>query len=300
MIKHQEIVSVNQSKTSTENAIHKTANEHLNIDFDNVEDILDFSVHHSPESPNSRSPKQRPPQLHKRIAEKPVRLFEIKPLIDDFVNNEEQYFEDDEGHETADRSKRRFRCVYCGSKFIRSSHLRRHLYSHTGAKPYFCQICRKRFARSDYILIHTQSHYKNKIHHCCVCGKLYLDLSIFADHCRSHADSEYIRIAMNDTVTESETHIIEKQLQIAQDPIPAATCAKEIELLSCAKIETVDNSIDEETIVYMENPIYSSHHNDQTIYNNQYALLSSSNSVSSWNSSITSTNTVDTVALCTN
>ena len=262
MMQYQETASTNQSKPSTENATRKTADEHLNVDFDNVEDILDFSMRPSPEtdnstSPEQRSPKQRPPQRHKKIAEKPVKLFEIIPLIDNFVNNEEEYCEDEEDHETEIRSKRRFRCVYCGSKFIRSSHLRRHLYSHTGAKPYFCQICRKRFSRSDYVLIHAQSHHSNKIHFCCVCGKLYLNLEIFADHCRSHADSEYFRIAMNNTAEESEAHIEEKQLQIAQDPILAAICAKEIELVSCVKIETVDNSFKEENIVYMENPIYT-------------------------------------------
>ena len=235
---------------------HKTAGAHLNIDFDNVEDILDFNMHPSPETDNTTNPKQRPPQRHKRIVEKPVQLFEIIPLIDDFVNNEEEYRED-EDHETEVKSKRRFRCVFCGSKFIRSSHLRRHLYSHTGAKPYFCQICRIRFSRSDYVSIHTRSHHKNKIHSCCVCGKLYLDLVLFADHCRSHTDSEYIRIAMNNSAKENEAHIEENQLQIVQDPIPAATCAKEIELLSCVKIETVDNSFNEENIEYVENPMYS-------------------------------------------
>ena len=276
MMQHQEIASTNQSKIGTENATRKTTGADLNIDFDNVEDILDFNMHPSPETDYNTSPKQRPPQRHKRIAEKPVQLFEIIPLIDDFVNNEEEYCEDIEDHETEVKSKRRFRCVYCGSKFIRSSHLRRHLYSHTGAKPYFCPICRIRFSRSDYVLIHTQIHHKNKIHSCCICGKLYFDLTLFADHCHLHADSEYIRIAMDNT---TKARMEENQLQIAQDSIPAATCAKEIELLSCVKIETVDNSFSEEDIVLMENPIYSSHmhHNDQTIfvYNDQYALLSS-------------------------
>lgn len=229
--------------------------QQLNIDFDNVEDILDFNMSPSPKTDNSTSPKQHPPQRHKKIAEKPVQLFEIIPLIDDFVNNEEEYCED-EDHETKVKSKRRFRCLYCGSKFIRSSHLRRHLYSHTGAKPYYCQICRMRFSRSDYVLIHSRIHHKNKIHSCCVCGKLYFDLKLFADHCPSHADNEYIRIAMNNTSTakENEARIEENQLQIAQDPIPAVTCAKEIELLSCVKIETVDNSFNEESIEYIENP----------------------------------------------
>ena len=62
------------------------ANEQLVIDFDNVEDILDFSVHPSSEMVNIK--KQRP-KLHKKIiAAEPVMLLELKPKIDKFVNGE--------------------------------------------------------------------------------------------------------------------------------------------------------------------------------------------------------------------
>ena len=297
MMQHQNAGSTNQNNNSTTTAAQNKPNGHLNIDFDNVEDILDFSVRTSPTTSESKSPKQRPPQRHKKIADKPVKLFEIKPLIDNFVNNEEEFFEgDDEDDDTEDGSKRRFRCVYCGSKFVRSSHLRRHLYSHTGAKPYFCPICRKRFARSDYVSIHTQSHYKNKIHFCCICGRLYMDLEIYTQHCRSHADSEYMRIAMNNNAYDSEVSIF-KQTQKAQDPLPAATCLKEIELLSCVKIETVDNTFNEDDIVYMENPIYLREHRGQEVStSNDECILLDSASGSSNNSVSSSTSATNNVS----
>ncbi|KAE9555772.1 hypothetical protein FO519_000986 [Halicephalobus sp. NKZ332] len=46
----------------------------------------------------------------------------------------------------------------CGWQFARSDELTRHMRKHTGCKPYPCQYCNYRFARSD----HLRSHMKNK------------------------------------------------------------------------------------------------------------------------------------------
>jgi len=109
-----------------------------------------------------------------------------------------------------------------------------------------------------------------------------MDLEIYTQHCRSHADSEYMRIAMNNNAYDSEVSIF-KQIQKAQDPLPAATCLKEIELLSCVKIETVDNAFNEDDIVYVENPIYSKNHSGQEVSssNDECILLDSASGSSS-------------------
>ena len=268
--------STSFSEASFSPQIANAENTQLIIDFDNIEDILDFSLQ-SPtdsEASNSRSDKERPPRLRKLVAQEPVKLLELKPIIDNFVDDEVQDVEDDEDHVTETKS-RRFQCIVCGSKFIRSTHLHRHMRLHTGAKPYACYICRKRFSRSDYMSAHALSHRTDKVHCCCVCGEVYFDLTRFADHCHSHDDSEYITIAMSNTSKDSKTSL-KKQVQVVEDEIPAFIAAKKIELNSCVKIERVDNSTDEECIVCIKNPIYVTQ--DQTISDDVNSVTGSATS----------------------
>ena len=140
-----------RSPSSSENeASHSSVAHHVAsreemesvIDFDNVEDILDFSV--CPYSETANTKKERPKLRKKMVATEPVKLLELKPKMDNFVNDDEKVDECHEvGQETEPTSSRRFVCNYCGSKFVRSSHLYRHVRIHTGAKPYICEICRK-------------------------------------------------------------------------------------------------------------------------------------------------------------
>ena len=283
--------STSFSETSVYNEAPQTANAENIVDFDSIEDILDFSLHSPTEASNSKSDKKRPPRrLRKMVAQEPVKLLELKPIIDNFVDDEVQDVEDDDDHEIETKS-RRFQCIVCGSKFIRSTHLHRHMRLHTGAKPYACYVCKKRFSRSDYMSAHALSHRTDKLHCCCVCGKVYFDLTRFADHCSSHDDSEYITIAMSNTLEESKTSF-RKQVQVVEDEIPASIAAKKIEFDSCMIIERVDNSTDEECIVCIKNPIYVSH--DQTISVNNNDVTSVTNSATSLSNG---TSTIDAVAV---
>ena len=212
----------------------------LNIDFNNIEDILDFSACHSHKTVNSKKPKKRPPRRHKMVAEEPVELFELQAEVGISVVQSSDEEEEENEQEAAPgcKKERRFQCNVCERKFIRSTHLQRHMRIHTGAKPYSCEICRKRFSRSDHVQIHERSHYKHKIHSCCVCGRLYFDLQLFIAHCKLHAECEYIKVS-GITAKESEAHI-KKQLQIVQNSIPISVCAEQIALSGCIKIEEVD------------------------------------------------------------
>ena len=254
MMQHQDIDSETfpsgseneLSEPSVFNEVHVAANYnedmHLVIDFDNVEDILDFSVQPLSETANRK--KQR----RKMIATEPIKLLELIPNIDNYVNDGGKNHE--AAHETELKNKRRFQCIYCGTKFIRSTHLHRHLRIHTGAKPYACPICRIRFSRSDYLSAHVLRHRREKVHYCCVCGKTYFDLTRFAYHCCTHDDSEYIKLAMSK----------EHELLKVEDEITVTAFREEIEEIFCITIEKVDNSTTEECITYVENPLYSSHH----------------------------------------
>ena len=46
----------------------------------------------------------------------------------------------------------------CGWKFSRSDELGRHMRKHTGVRPYACKLCERAFARSDHLALHIKKH----------------------------------------------------------------------------------------------------------------------------------------------
>ncbi len=80
--------------------------------------------------------------------------------------------------------ERPFVCDVCDRKFIRSTHLRRHMRIHTGEKPFACHICGRRYARGDYLRAHIQGHRRDRVHKCKHCNEVFHDLTRFANHCR--------------------------------------------------------------------------------------------------------------------
>ena len=102
-------------------------------------------------------------------------------------NMDDDGYPDDAGpqhQEMEPEPDRPFVCDMCGRKFIRATHLRRHVRIHTGEKPFACHICGRRYARGDYLRAHIQAHRRDKIHKCKHCGDVFQDLTRFADHCR--------------------------------------------------------------------------------------------------------------------
>ena len=259
------------SSSVTETIVHMTiddethkAEKQMNINFDDIEDILDFNAHSSPKTVKNH--KKYPTKLHRKIAQDPVKLLDLKPAIDIFVDDDKLQDLDAEGDgEKELKSKRRFQCITCGNKFIRSTHLHRHMRLHTGVKPYPCPICRRRFSRSDYRSTHQLQHYANKIHCCFVCGQVYLNLTEFADHCSTHDDSEYMTIEMIRTAEKSDANF-KRQLLIGRDPVLLATAAEEIVSSACITIEKADNSTVEECVMCVENPMYLPNHQAVAIY----------------------------------
>ena len=46
----------------------------------------------------------------------------------------------------------------CGWKFSRSDELGRHMRKHTGVRPYSCKMCERTFSRSDHLALHLKRH----------------------------------------------------------------------------------------------------------------------------------------------
>lgn len=79
-------------------------------------------------------------------------------------------------------------CEYCDKVFGRSTHLRRHLLTHTKEKHFKCKICTKAFSRSDHLAIHESTfHSQERPFACELCEKAFKRM----EHLRTHVDSKH-------------------------------------------------------------------------------------------------------------
>ena len=257
MMQNQEAGRTDGSETSASIEVRKTANKqemYSNIDFDNVEDILDFSAPHGIRPITNETPKL-PTKLPKLITREPIK----QPTISNIVTDNGTNCKNDE-------AKKNFQCIFCGSTFIRLGYLNNHLQVHSGDKPYFCPICRKRFSSNDYMLTHSYRHHMDKEHHCLVCGEVYFDVEKFTKHCHTHDHSEYIKLAIG-TNDKAESQ------KEAENDASVATSSEQSESISSGTIKKINNSFRNECITYVKNPLYLSRHKAISINNNATSFL---------------------------
>ena len=144
----------------------------------------------SPEGRGGRSSATPPiTEIVLQSCSVPVAQVEETVIAED---NFDEDYEEEAGYPfNAAEPDRPFSCDQCGRKFIRITHLRRHMRIHTGERPFLCHICGRRYARGDYLRAHIQAHRKERMHKCKVCGEVFLDLMRFSEHCRSHSIEEF-------------------------------------------------------------------------------------------------------------
>lgn len=82
----------------------------------------------------------------------------------------------------ANPNLRKRKCNICG-KVVRG--MKRHMYSHTGAKPYDCKYCTKSFTSSNALKVHTRRHTNERPYICHLCSMAFPQKISLTNHITS-------------------------------------------------------------------------------------------------------------------
>ncbi|XP_061572310.1 zinc finger protein 236-like [Cololabis saira] len=150
--------------------------------FSAVQQLQDSSTLESQALSSSFHP---PNLLHVPSAEVTNGLLQQSSQNDLQLPTETPDYQDD----SEDNVKRIHRCNWCNKGFKKSSHLKQHIRSHTGEKPFRCHLCGRAFVSAGVLKSHLNTHTGVKPFKCDVCDASFTTNGSLSRHMIIHMKS---------------------------------------------------------------------------------------------------------------